>query len=49
MGGMEERDLERGLLGAGEEPPQQIITREDGSNGSIDVSCLHSSPVLYTI
>ena len=36
---MEERELlEKGLLGAGEEPPQQIITRDECKNGSANVS-----------
>ena len=45
---MEARELEKGLLGAGEEPLQQIIARDDSRNGSANVSCFPFSLLCET-
>lgn len=46
---MEEREMEKGLLGSGEEPQQQVITRDDSITSNMDVStCSPSQPVQNT-
>ena len=45
---MEEREMERGLFGAGEEPKQQVIGRESSKTCDIDVSGMSVSRCMCT-
>lgn len=44
---MEEREMERGLLGSGEEPQQQVIARDDSITSNMDVSPIYKRMRLY--